>query len=74
MHNGYSSILDPKLFFPHPDPIFRRVLDSVPDPTWLVKSFGSSFGYYPQHSLLHNAKDFKWLFRFKANFSKQMFD
>jgi hypothetical protein len=39
-----SSVVDPKLFFSDPDPIFRRVLDPDSDPSWLVKSFGSSFG------------------------------
>jgi hypothetical protein len=52
--------------FSDPDPIFRRVLD--PDPKkmlriririLLVKSFGSSFGSDPKHSLFHNANDFK---------------
>jgi hypothetical protein len=63
----FSSVVDPKLFFSDPDPIFRRVLD--PDPTWQVKSFGS----HPKHSLFHNAYDFKWLLiDFKANFSKKM--
>jgi hypothetical protein len=28
-----SSVVDPKLFFSDPDPIFRRVLDPDPDPT-----------------------------------------
>jgi hypothetical protein len=69
------SVVDPKLFFSDPYPIFRRILDQDPDPTWLVKSFGSSFGSDPKHSLFHNANDFKWLFiDFKANFSKKMLD
>jgi hypothetical protein len=42
-----GSVVDPKLFFSDPDPIFRRVLDPDPDPTWLVKSFESSFGSDP---------------------------
>jgi hypothetical protein len=39
------SVVDPKLFFSDPDPIFVRVLDpdSDPDPLWLVKSYGSIF-------------------------------
>jgi hypothetical protein len=48
--------------FSDPDPIFRRVLEPDTDPTWLVKSFGSSFGSDPKHALFHNANDFKWLF------------
>jgi hypothetical protein len=40
-----------KTIFSDPDPIFRLVLD--PEPTWLVKSFGSD----PKHSLFHNAND-----------------
>jgi hypothetical protein len=65
-HIGGTSVVDPKLFF-YSDPIFRRVLD--PDPTLLVKSFGSD----PKHSIFHNANDFKWLFiDFKANFAKKM--
>jgi hypothetical protein len=69
--------VDPKLFFSDPDPIFRRVLDPDldPDPTRLVKSFGSSFGSDPKHSLFHNANDLKWLFiDFKAYFSRKMLD
>jgi hypothetical protein len=31
----------------------------VTDPDLLVKSFGSSFGSDPKHSLFHNANDFK---------------
>jgi hypothetical protein len=70
-NSSISSVVDPKLFFSDPDPIFRRVLDPDPDPTWLVKSFGSD----PTHSLFHNANDLKWLFiDFKAYFSKEMLD
>jgi hypothetical protein len=53
------SAVDLKLFFSDPDPIFRWDLDPDPDPTWLVKSFGSSFGSDPKYSLSHNANDFK---------------
>jgi hypothetical protein len=69
------SVVDPKLFFSDPDPIFRRALDPDPDPTWLLKSFGSGFGSDPKHSLFHIANDLKWLFiDFKAYFSKKMLD
>jgi hypothetical protein len=68
--NAISSVVDPKLFFSDPDPIFHWDLD--PDPTWLVKSFKSSFGSDPKYSLSHNANGFKYLFiDFKASFSKQ---
>jgi hypothetical protein len=71
----YRSVVDPKLFFSDPDPIFRRVFDPDPNPTWLAKSFGSSFGSEPKHSLFHNVNDFKWLFiDFKAYFLKKMLD
>jgi hypothetical protein len=70
--NVISSVVDPKLFFSDPDPIFCWDLDPDPDPTWLVKSFGSSFGSDPKYSLSHNSNDFKWLFiDFKASFSKK---
>jgi hypothetical protein len=32
-NSSISSVVDPKLFFSDPDPIFRRVLDPDPDPT-----------------------------------------
>jgi hypothetical protein len=64
-----NSVVDPKLFFSDPDPIFCQVSDPDldPDPTWLVKRFGSSFGSGPQHSLFHNANDLKCLYQI-ANF------
>jgi hypothetical protein len=66
-----ASVVDPKLFFSDPDPIFRRVLDPDPDPTWQVKSFGSGI----KHSLFHKAYNFKRLFKdLKANVSKKMLD
>jgi hypothetical protein len=58
-----------------PDPIFRQVLDPDPDPTWLVKSYGSSFGSDPKYSLFQNDNDFKRIFiDFESNFSKKMLD
>jgi hypothetical protein len=66
-----SIAVDPKFIFSDPDPIFNP----DPDPTSLVKSFGSSFGSDPKYSLFHNAGDSKLLFiDFKANFSKKMSD
>jgi hypothetical protein len=63
----HCSVVDPYryLFFSDPDPISCQVLDPDPkkivmdpDPTSTVKSFGSSFGSDPKHSLFHNANDF----------------
>jgi hypothetical protein len=54
-----SSVVDPKLFFSDPDPIFRRVLDPDSDPSWLVKSFGSSFGSRVSISLFFVSRNTK---------------
>jgi hypothetical protein len=58
-----GSVLDPKLFSSDPDsdPICVRVLDpdSDPDPLWLIKSYGSSFGSDHKYSFFHNAKNKK---------------
>jgi hypothetical protein len=61
-----DSVVDPKLFFSDPEPIFVRVLD--PDPLWLTKSYGSSFESDHRYSFFHNAnnkkkKSFSWHFK-----------
>jgi hypothetical protein len=67
----WISVVDPKLFFSDPDPIFVRVLDPDSDPLWIIKSYGSSFGSHHKFSVFHNAnnkKAFSW--HFKAYFKK----
>jgi hypothetical protein len=63
--------VDPKLFFfririPFSAELWIRIR------ILLVKSFGSSFGPDPKHSLFHNVNDFKWLFiDLKSKFFKE---
>jgi hypothetical protein len=62
-----GSVVDPKLFFSDPDPIFIRVLDPDSDPLRLVKSYGSSYGSDPKYSLVDNPNNKKAFSRyFKA--------
>jgi hypothetical protein len=61
-NTGAISVMDTKLFFSDPGPIFFWNLYPDLDPTWLAKSSGSGSGSDPKYSRFYIAINFTVIF------------